>query len=275
MGKPINNDPAAGFQLDQKVVSAKILSLVGTPDDYASDFSNEFTAPINGQKTSTVLVRLAATVGLSDVPADRNGLLPRTGASATSVEVTLQDDKYFKVGVDTQGVAPSQTSSEIGTAGGLAIVRYGNANLTRELVAQGTPSALGKKLSVATSQDVWTAILNATTAFATNEYTESSVLYVSALAWNKLIASDTTLGKTQDPRATALTLLGIDKLRIVNLPGNAVAVVAHQGAAAQAKVLSGIRYAIEDFDEIVEARIKVGTKVLVPDAVTVVTATAE
>lgn len=269
---PVNNTGGNLAVIDQTAVAGVIMSLVGTDDDYASDFTgNQFVNAINQQQTSTVIVRLAATVTLADTPASRDGLLPRTGISANTVEVSLDADKYFKVGIDTLGVKPGQTSTEVGQAGGTAIVKAGNANLLAGLEAQGTSVEFDGTFGASTTADsVWGSMVGMITVFQEAEYTEDYVLYVRPSVWAKLITDVANLRSAADPRAAAAQLLGVSKVRVVNLP-TALAVLSHRGAVAQAKVLSGIREDQEDFDRIVEGRIKVGTKVLDAGAALVLT----
>lgn len=269
MPVPINN--ANAFHLDQKVVAASMLSLVGGPTDLAADFSNQFVNAINAQRTSTAVVRLAPTVTMANTPASRDGLLPRTGATAGTVEVTLQEDKYFKVGIDTLGVLPAQTAREVGIAGGQELIRVGNANLLSQIEAQGTAVPIGQTFGTSTTSDeVWGALVDLVTEFQEKGYTEDYVLHVRSVVWARLIRDMASLRGQGDPRKVAADLLNIPTVRNVNLP-TALAAISHRGAVAQAKVLSDVDQTREDFDDIVEGRVKVGTKVLDEDAVLVLT----
>lgn len=270
MPVPVNNANTLG--LDQRVVAATIATFLNTADDYASDFSNDFVAPINGQRTSTVLVRLAPVVATAPTPATRDGLLARTGVTAGSVEVGLTGDDYFKVGIDTLGVDPGTHSAAVGTAGAQAIVKLSNTSVLTALEGQGTavefPGTYG---AATTGQQVWTALLGIGTSMVEADYEIGDlVLYIRAGVWAKLIEDVAALRGGADPRATAATLLGVGRVRIVAFPtATTLATIAHPAAIAAARVLSGVRQDREDFDEIVEGRIKYGTKVIEAGAVRV------
>jgi hypothetical protein len=258
---------AGNLAIDHKIVAATMFNILKTAVDFGADYSTEFTAPINGQRTSSVLVRTKPSLSLSDVPAVRDGLLARTSITGGSVEVHLKDDKYFKVAVDDQGVLPGQVETEIGTAGAEAIASYGNAELLETLQSVGTAVPFVFDADT-TAQEVWTALLAQKTAYTKAGYTNSVILYIDAEVWNTLIGGIASLGTAVNAQERAAQLLGVDKVYEVNLT-EAHAVFAHRGSVAQAKVLSGIRSAQEDFDSIVEGRIKVGTNVLDPGAVRV------
>lgn len=270
--------------IDKTIVATETLKLLNTPDDFSNDFRNDFAAPLNNQKTTQVEVRLKPVAVLADMPdaATRDGLLPRTSVSSGTVLVNLSADKYFKLAVDDQGVEPEQTSREIGEAGGLAIVKYSNSNLLAGLsgaaVATGAGKntvALGATSSAATGDQVWNSLVDAVTELGDADYTEDFVLYIARTQWAKLIKGEGTLKSVKNPQEEATSLLGVSKVRLVNLPGaNDVAVVAHRGSVVVARILSGIREAQEDFDSIVEGRIKIGTNVLDKGAIRVIRATA-
>ncbi|WP_164700848.1 hypothetical protein [Modestobacter sp. KNN46-3] len=256
---------AAG--IDQKVVAATIHNTLADLEDFAASYVQEFQAPINGQKTSTVVIRKRPTVTLAAMPANRDGLLPRTSAASTSVEITLTDDDYFKVAVDTQEVEAGKMSVELGEAGARAIVAAGNAQLLAALEAGGTEVEF---VGDATDGEaVWANLIGMVTTFQEAGIDSTGlILEVKPAVWATLIKGIATLRSAQDPREVAKTLLGLARVRVANLP-SAKATLSHPDAAAQARVLSGIRSGMEDFDEIVEGRVKLGTEVLEPAAVLV------
>lgn len=265
MPVPVNNSPAAMAQIDTTVVAATILNLLNGENDLAAPFSNQFTAPINQQQTSSVLVRTKPSLSLTDMPASRNGLLPRTDLTPGGfVEVGLDTDRYFKIGVDLQGVKPAQVSAEIGQAGAEAILAEANANLMSALVAQGTPVEYDEDAP----GGYWGALLGLVTRQQEARYTSRFVLDITPSAWASFLSDPAVLRGNVDPRATAAQLLGVSAVRVAPIDG-AVAILSHVDAVAHAKVLSGIRQAQEDFDQIVEGRIKVGTTVLDANAVLV------
>lgn len=271
---PVNNTntgTAGSVDIDWKVVVASMYSNLKSAEDLGADYSDAFVTKLNGKHASVAVVRKRPTLTLSATPADRDGLLPRTGVTGGSVEVLLKQDRYFKVPVDQDGVEPGTVEAEIGVAGAEAIVRYGNSELLDELAAEGTSVYFGKTFGTTKSaQDVWTAALAQKTFYQKGEYTLDVVAYFDAEVWNTLIGAVETLRYAIDQQEAAAKLLGVTKVRVVNLPAGVLAVFAHRGAVAQAKILNGIKSTVEDFDTLVEGRVKVGTNVLEAAAVRVI-----
>jgi hypothetical protein len=255
--------------IDQKAVAATMLSTSKSLKDFATKFRSDFVADINAKRSSTAVVRLEPVVTLADTPADRNGLLARTAATGGYVEVGLTADRYFKVAIDELDVEPAKQAAEIGTAGGKALVKEGNANLIAGCIAQGTKQYLGANLTKSTSGDTaWGALVDLLLPFAEAQFTEDVHLFVTPMLWSRLITGQATLKSAQDPRTTAKTLLGVASVEVVPMTG-AIAIAAHGAAVAQARRLIGVKTETEDFDTIVEGRIKLGTKVLATDGVQV------
>lgn len=271
--------PYTDSSIDQKIVSRNILKTLKTARDFAAYFASDFVTDVNAKHTSTAVVRLAPTVTLSDMPTDatRECLLPRTSATAAdSVEVTLTADKYFKVAVDELSTEPDQIAEEIGVAGAEAVVRYGNANLIAAMVSGGTPGYLGDTFDAATTADeVWAALTALFVGFAEDEVPVSgATLFVKPAVWARLTEGVATLRSSVDPRATAAGILGVARVEVTPITG-ALAIAAVETGAVQARRLIGVRTTQEDFDKVVEGRVKLGSKVLAEGLVRVLLDGAE
>lgn len=252
---------AAG--LDQKIVAARMLSYLKSKRDFGAYFTTDLVADINAKHTSTAVIRKEPTVNLAPMPADRDGLLPRTGTSSSFIEVTLTSDEYFKVGVDTLDIEPEKLAAELGVAGGKALLGALNADLLGTAGADGTQRYLGETFSATTTADeVWSQLVGLIVPFQEAEYTEGSRLFVAPAVWARLIEGQATLRTTVDPRAQAAQLLGVTSVDVTPVKAGKLAILAHADSLVQPRRIAGIRSGVEDFDDIVEGRIKFGSKVL-------------
>lgn len=267
------NASGSSVAIDNKLTAASVLaSLKAATVDYAQDFSQEFQAPINGQRTSTVMIRVAPEVTLATLPStvDASAGLDYTSFTGGSVEITLTGQKYAKLPIDSLGVKPGQVEQELGAAIGRAIVKAGNADVASTLEAGTTVDYFGKDFGVTSkSTDVWPALVAETVAIKEAEIDLAGFrVYIRPAVWAKLIADVEVLRTSVDPHATAAKLLGVGLVREVNLT-SALAVFAHQGAVAQARVLSGVDTQKVEFTTNILAAIKYGTKILNQNSVRV------
>jgi hypothetical protein len=256
--------------IDQKLVAASVLSNLKAVSSYAIDFSNEQVVEL-GKRTSTIVIRNRPVVTLVATPAVRDGLLPRTSAAAGFVEVSLSEDVYAKLAIDPLDVEPARQSTELGQAIAEASIAVSNADLLATLVTGGTKSYLGEIFTKTSTPDVvWNAVL-AAVANPVATYTPNFTLYVGASFWGRLASGSAALRQSVDPKAQALALSGVQRIRVVPdaimTAAGALAIVAHSNAAVHGDVLTDLVTNREDADEILFYRIRFGTKVTDPGAV--------
>lgn len=275
---PANNAAAPGpFQLDQKLVAAGILNLKKDAFVYAdADASSEFVVNLNRQEASTVIVRKPSGVTFENTPQDRPAILGYTSVTPSPfVEVTLTGDKYAKVPVDRLGVKPTEYASILAEDFGTGLVKVLNSNFLGDISENGVKTA-GGAIDPTTSAAVWSGLVHTVAEIADNDIDVSELtLYVSNKMWTPLILNEGVLSTTNDPRSTAVNLLGVGKVRTVALPDGVGAVAFHRRAVTQAQVLDRIRVIQHDADDAVFTRAVFGTKILENDAVRVLATETE
>lgn len=255
--------------IDQKIVAASIVNTLKVTEDYSAFFNADFVADVNAQRTNTAVVRIAPSVSLATTTADRDGLLARTAATGSYVEVALTADKYFKVAIDELDVQPEIQAQEIGAAGARAIAAYGNGVLIAAAVADGTDNYLGETFGSGTTGDeVWAALVDCQAAYAENGLTEDNTLFIAPAVWGTLLKDVGVLRVSVDARVQAANLLGVKRVIVAPIT-DALAVFAHSSGVVLARRLASVNTRQEDVDVTVIGRVKVGAKVLDANAVQV------
>lgn len=250
--------------IDQKLVAAHYLSNLKKADDYAAEFNNDAVVDL-GRKTSTIVIRRKPVVSFKETPKDRDGHLPRTNASSTSFEVTLDKDVYTKPAIDPLDVEPEKQSADLGEAIADGLVAETNADILKELATKGTKAHLGETFTRTMSADkVWDAILG-NTANVRATYKGSFVMWVGASFFARLCSGAAVLRGSNDPLAQAVRLAGVSK--VIEVPdevmkdAGALAIVANTNAAVHARVLDQLHEQRVDADVELFTRVRYGSHV--------------
>lgn len=275
MPKPVNVGPNDVLNLDHNLVIAGVLSVTKNALDLTADgAASAISSALSNQETTEVTVFLEPTVEFADSPSDLGGAWAATAVVAGGpVKLKVPHDIYVKIPRDKLGVKPAEAATALGRAIGKALLKKGNANLTDTIAAQGTEIRLTKNFANLTADDVWNSLVKTGVEFESDAEIDPAdiTLYVSSVAFAKVLEGRSTLAVGIDPRVQAANLLGFGKIRTVKLPEGVVAEAFHPAVVATPKVLDQLRTIPLEIDWDF-CRMKFGATVLLPGATRVVKA---